>query len=75
MLNSTIYIVCTPEFVPVVAFTAEKKAKEYMLREIIEKGIECKLECVNLEIDEIFLKRMDVLKNTIFVKKKKKGDK
>lgn len=62
MLNSTtIYIICTPDYIPIVAFTNEQKAKEYMVREMLDKGTENKLEYVNLEIDEIFLKRMEVL--------------
>ena len=74
-LNSTIYVVCTPDYIPVVAFTGERKAKEYMLEQMLQKGVEYILEYVNLEIDEIFLKRMDVLKNTINLSKKKKEGK
>ncbi|MBR8702081.1 MULTISPECIES: hypothetical protein [unclassified Fusobacterium] len=75
MLNSTIYIICTPQYVPVIAFTSERKAKEYMLDQMLQKGVEYILEYVNLEIDEIFLKRMDILRNTINLSKKKKEDK
>lgn len=71
MLNSTIYVVCTPDYIPIVAFTNEQKAKEYILKEMIEKGVEYKLEYTNLEIDEIFLKRMEVL--AISVRKKNGG--
>lgn len=70
MLNSTIYIICTPQYVPVIAFTSERKAKEYMLDQMLQKGVEYILEYVNLEIDETFLKRMDVLR----ISKKKKDD-
>lgn len=74
-LNSTIYVVCTPDYVPVVAFTSERKAQEYLVSEIVNKGVAYQLEYVNLEIDEIFLKRMEVMKNSISVRKKNKGGK
>lgn len=61
LLNSQIYVVCTPEGYPLKAYTNEQEAKKHLLNEIIERGNKFKFEVIALEVDDVFYKRLHLV--------------
>lgn len=71
IMDSVIYVVCTPDGTPIKAFTNEHDAKKYLLDQMISRGDTYSYEHIFLEIDDIFYKRLHLVANSIEVKKKK----
>lgn len=61
MINLTIYIISNPLGVPAHAFTDEKDAKKEMVKMFTELGEKYTLDRIALTIDELFLKRVQLL--------------
>lgn len=59
--DSAIYVVCTPDGIPIKAYTAEKMAKKYLVDRLMEHGDRFSYEVVNLEIDSDFMQRLKIV--------------
>lgn len=69
IFDSVIYVVCTPDGVPMKAYTDERAAKK--LKEMMDRGERFSIELVNLDVDIDFCKRAKITLDAIRFKEKK----
>ena len=71
VFDSVIYVVCTPDGIPMKAYTREHSAKDHLVKEMMERGERFSIELVNLDIDMDFAKRAKFILEGIALKEKK----
>ncbi len=71
VFDSVIYVVCTPDGMPIKAYTSEQSARNHLVKEMMERGERFSIEFVNLDIDMDFAKRAKFILEGIALKEKK----
>lgn len=71
IFDSVIYVVCTPDGVPMKAYTSEQSAKNHLVKEMMDRRERFSVELVNLDVDIDFCKRAKITLDAIRFKEKK----